>query len=372
MATARIIETDAVWQSHKGADTIATLAVGRDNNFNLLRMIAATGVLVSHAYPIALGPGAAQPFSQTLGITLGTVCVYVFFAISGFFIARSFDRARSRADFLRARALRLFPALVVVLLLTVLGGAALTLEPAAYWMAAPEYFVRNATLFFLQYPLPGVFEQNPYGPAINGSLWTLNYEVLCYAGVFLIGVLGILCRPRAMAAVLALVVVCYVVVMATEPHDRLVKLFELGLPFAIGTGFYVWRERIPVSPLIGLGLAALAAVVGYFAGSIVELEALFHPVFVLALSYGIFVVGFLPGRWLRLYNRLGDYSYGVYIYAFPVQQLMAHHGITTPYGNIATAALVTLPLAVLSWHLVEAPALRFKAPRPMATSGERA
>ncbi|HET7409345.1 MAG TPA: acyltransferase family protein, partial [Paracoccaceae bacterium] len=139
---------------------LGDLAKGRDNNFNLLRMLAATGVLVSHAYPISRGPGVEQPLESILGgIALGTICVYVFFAISGFFIAQSFERSATLGGFLRARALRLFPALALVLCTTVLvAGLWLTAAPARiYWAAVPEYLVHNITLFSLRYELPGVF-----------------------------------------------------------------------------------------------------------------------------------------------------------------------------------------------------------------------
>jgi peptidoglycan/LPS O-acetylase OafA/YrhL len=341
------------------------LSGGRDNNFNLLRMLAAAGVLVSHAYPLTRGPGAAQPLEGVLGgITLGTVCVYVFFAISGFFIAQSFERSATVGAFLRARALRLFPALAVVLGVTVLvAGFWLTdAPPPVYWAAVPEYLVRNVTLFFLRYDLPGVFEGNPYGPAINGSLWTLNYEVLCYTGVFLAGVAGLLRRPAAMALLLALFAAACAVAMQVPVPIRVRLLLELGLPFAVGTAFYIWRDRIvlslPVAAALVLGAAAVRA--------IPALEPAFRPVLVLALSYAVFVAGHLPGRLLRSYNRLGDYSYGTYIYAFPVQQLVAFWGVTVPLANIAAALPLTLLCAVLSWHLVERPALRLKArpPRP--------
>ncbi|PJE33890.1 acyltransferase, partial [Pseudooceanicola lipolyticus] len=220
-------------------------AAGRENNFNLIRMCAASGVLVSHAWPISRGPGAVEPLQAQLhGLTLGTVCVYIFFAISGFFITKSFERSASIARFLLARALRLFPALVVVLGLTVLAGLWLTRAPAATYLAAvPEYLIRNLTLFRLQYALPGVFEANPYGPAINGSLWTLNYEVLCYLGVFLVGIAGLLRAPRGVAVVFVAVVALCLAVPLLPAHPRLVKLLDLGLPFALGAAAYIWRDR---------------------------------------------------------------------------------------------------------------------------------
>lgn len=341
------------------------LSRGRDNNFNLLRMLAAAGVLVSHAYPITRGPGAEQPLEHLLGgITLGALCVYVFFAISGFFIAQSFERSATIGAFLRARALRLFPALAVVLGITVLvaGLWLAAAPPRVYWAATPEYLVRNATLFFLRYELPGVFEGNPYGPAINGSLWTLNYEVLCYLGIFLAGIAGLLRRRLGMTALLLAFAAIYAAAMAVPLPMRLHLLLDLGLPFAVGTAFYLWRDRIVLSLPAALGFLAAAAAVR----AIPALAPAFKPVFVLALSYAVFVAGHLPGR-LRSYNRLGDYSYGTYIYAFPVQQLVVFWGVTLPLVNIVAALPLTLLCAVLSWHLIERPALRLKA-RPMRSA----
>lgn len=328
-------------------------AAGRDNNFNLIRMIAASGVLVSHAWPITYGGGVVEPLESELhGITLGTVCVYIFFAISGFFITKSFDRSVGIGRFLLARALRLFPALIVVLCLTVLAGLWLTTAPVDVYLAAvPDYLLRNLTLFRLQYVLPGVFEDNPFGPGINGSLWTLNYEVLCYLGVFLVGIAGLLRAPRGFALAFAAVIALCLLAPLLPYQPRLVKLLELGLPFALGAGAYVWRDRIPLGPGPAAVLAALAVAAWWGPAD------LFRPVFVLALSYWVFLLGFARVPALLGYNRLGDYSYGMYIYAFPLQQLAAHWGTLWPSHNMALALAMTLPCAVLSWHLVEKPAL---------------
>lgn len=334
---------------------LGSCAAGRDNNFNLLRMLAAAGVLVSHAYPISLGAGADEPLARYLdGMSLGSVSVLVFFSISGFFITKSFVFSTSWKRFLAARVLRLFPALFVVLVVTVLvAGFFLTAaDRTTFWQAAPGYMLRNLTLFKLDYSLPGIFEGNPYGTAINGSLWTLFYEVVCYAGVFVAGLLGILRRPRLFAFCLSLAVVLFLVMPYLPVHSRFQTLARLALPFAIGAGFFLWRNLIPLSPLLAAGL-------GLLAWALHGTEA-FRPVFVLALSYAVFVLGYWPGAWLRLYNRLGDYSYGIYIYAFPVQQLVASSGVSDPLVNMAVALPVTLACAVLSWHLVERVALDLK------------
>jgi peptidoglycan/LPS O-acetylase OafA/YrhL len=337
------------------APRIADRASGWDNNFNLLRILAAVGVLISHAYPISLGVGVAEPLSGFLGgVTLGTVSVMIFFSISGFFITRSFAGRRCLASFVRARALRLFPALIAVLAVTVLvSGLWLTTAPAGeFWAAVPNYIWRNATLFAPVYDLPGEFGANPYGPAINGSLWTLNYEVLCYFGVVLAGLAGLLNRPWAFAVALACFAAAYGIDKVHPLHPRIDNLLTLGLPFVIGMAFWVWRKVIPLSPLVALVL--LAAVYLTRQTSITE------PVLAVAIAYAVFVIGYANIPILARYNRMGDYSYGTYVYAFPLQQMLAAAGIVLPLANMLLALPLTLLCAVLSWHLVEAPTMRLK------------
>jgi peptidoglycan/LPS O-acetylase OafA/YrhL len=286
--------------------------------------------------------------------------VMIFFSISGFFITRSFAGQASLARFLQARCLRLFPALIVVSVVTVLvAGFWLTTGPqTVFWAAAPEYILRNITLFSLTYDLPGVFAANVYGPAINGSLWTLSYEVLCYLGVVVAGLAGLLTRPRLFALALTGFAVVYGFNMVHPMHTRIDSLLMLALPFAIGTAFWVWRKVIPLSAPLAVVLFGIAY--------LTRQTALLEPV--LAMAYSMFVIGYAQSPVLAVYNRLGDYSYGTYVYAFPIQQLLASLGIMSPLTNIALALPATLICAVLSWHLVEAPAMRLKPavlrPRP--------
>lgn len=339
--------------------SIGARATGRDNHFNLIRFLAAGAVLVSHAYPITLGPATAQPLSRLLpGMTLGEVAVFVFFAVSGFFIAQSFDRSRSAAKFLRARALRLFPALVVMLALTVAAGAALTTAgPAAYWRGAAEYLARGVTLVAMRYDLPGVFAANPYGPPVNGSLWTLRYEVACYLTILAAGVLRLPGRAVALVALAGLGGLSVAGPETLLRSGAAVALAGLALPFWMGTALYFWRDRVPHAGWI---LAALLAAAAAARGSALQEAAV-----AAVLAYGAIWAGYLRVPALLAFNRLGDYSYGIYIYAFPVQQLAAHFGVTTPVLNMALAAPAVLVLAALSWHLVEAPSLALKARRPV-------
>lgn len=335
---------------------------GRDNNLNLIRMIAATAVLVSHAFPIALGQGTVEPLKNLTGMTLGGFAVAIFFALSGLLITRSFGRKSSLVHFTVARVLRLFPALLVVLVLTTLAGAAFTqLSVRSYFLATETltYIPRNLSLAFLQYSLPGVFNDNIYGDAINGSLWTLVYEVVCYFGVVIAGVIGLLKHPRAFSLVFIILSYGYLFGLGWEPTDgilrRLDLLLSLAFPFALGMMAYIWRDRFVLDLRIAAVLWLLCIPAVY--------SSLLPAAVLIAVIYSITWLAFIPKGPLLQYNRLGDYSYGIYIFAFPVQQAMAFALPSAgPWTNMAVSAPVTLLFAVLSWHLIESKALAKVSP----------
>lgn len=354
-------------------DRISARAGGHDNHFNLLRMVAATGVLVSHSWPLTLGPGTVEPLHAVLGYKLGTLCVFVFFAISGFYITRSYDRRRAWRPFLEARLLRLFPGLAVVLALSVAAGALwLTTAPAAaYWPSAARYFINNLLLAWTQYDMAGVFADHPYPEAVNGSLWSLWYEFVCYMTVLGLGVAGVFARPaRARWVALGMVALCIGLQVWHEiapargwPYWD-ATYAQVGLPFAFGAALYLWRQAVPLSLPVLAGLAAAA----WLARDTLA----WLPLVQLNLAYGVLLLGFAPAAPLLAYNRLGDYSYGLYIYAFPVQQLTAPLVADgTPWAMVALALPLTLICAVLSWHLVEAPGQRLRGRVPGLASAPR-
>jgi len=349
---AKAKQNDSPWRA---GPTLADVCGGRDNNFNLIRMIAASSVLISHAFPLALGAGTIEPLEPYIDRSLGSVAVVIFFAISGFLIARSFDRRKDVAEWLAARFMRLWPGLTVVLALTlfVLGPIVTQLPLAAYFehWETLTYALRNLTLASLQYGLPGVFEGNPYGPPINGSLWTLFHEVVCYAGVLVAGAIGLLRARRLFTLLFAVYLAIYCLYDLIESlHPKIDAFHDLSYPFVVGCLFYVWRDRIRLN----YGVCAGFALVAWAAHGTPVFDALF----VAWLCYATFVVAYLPAGGMRGYNRLGDYSYGMYVYAFPVQQATMHFaGDIGPYANMAIAFPITLAFAIASWTLVEKPGL---------------
>ncbi len=337
-------------------------AIGdRNNNLNLIRILAAAAVLVSHSYPIALGPGATEPLSETFGFSLGHLAVVVFFFISGCLISESYARSRDLRVFAWSRLARIVPALAVVLVVTVFAmGPVFTDLATADYFARGEtytYLIRNLTLAKLQYDLPGVFADNVYPDAINGSLWTLFYEVVAYLGVALLGVMGWL-RKDTRSATLAILFGGLVAIHLWFPLPealayRLDGSIKLFFAFFLGVQAFVHQDRIRVHPL-----GALVALAGLVVLRDVEWG---YPVVIVCFAYLVLVLAYLPRGAVLGYNRLGDYSYGLYIYAFPCQQIVSAllPGIS-PLGLMVTAMPAALACAVLSWHAVESPALALR------------
>lgn len=331
--------------------TFADLPVGRDNHFNLIRLIAASAVLVSHSFPLTRGMGSAEPLEQLTGQSLGAASVYVFFGISGYMITRSFDRRHDIWSFGAARIARIYPGLLVVLALTsfLLGPLVASADWRTYF-AEPSvwtYIPRNLSLRFLQYELPFVFEANIYPSAINGSLWTLFWEVACYGMVVAVGLLGGL-RGRRFGLFLLLYMAFAVSITLMGQAGSWTKL---SLPFVVGMAIYVFRHKIPAG-----WVPALLIIAGALACYMTPIWPLAYG---LTLTYLALWLGHAKADWLLGYNRLGDYSYGTYIYAFPVQQwVVFHFPNIDPTGLVCWSLPVTVAFACLSWYLVEQPFLK--------------
>jgi peptidoglycan/LPS O-acetylase OafA/YrhL len=348
-------------KSRKGMQTfgipLGDVANGRDNNFNLIRFCAAIAVLVSHAWPISHGPERIEPLKENIGHSLGEMAVYVFFALSGFFVAASYERSNSSISFLTARAARLFPGLAIslVLVVFVLGPAVTNLGFVDYFMApnTASFLFQNLSLLVPQYTLPGVFTDLPY-PTVEGSIWTLAHEVACYICVFILGITGVLFSRLSLFIALIGYFSFYAAVDVF--HPRIEQFQTLSLPFVLGVILWVWRDWITLSLPI-LGMLVLLAWLG-------RETDLAYPMTVLTLTYGVFWLGYAPSGAIRTFNRLGDYSYGIYIYAFPLQGLVVWiWGPVGPQLNILLSLPMVLLCAVASWHIIERPALEFARAR---------
>ncbi|MHB8622289.1 MAG: acyltransferase family protein [Sulfuricaulis sp.] len=338
---------------------------GRNNNFNLIRIVAAFAVMITHSFALAIGTGEAEPFRESLGMTIGSIAVDVFFIASGFLVTASLLTRQSAIEFIWARTLRIFPALLVMLLLTVFGlGVFFTTRPLFSYLTDSStyiYLAKCATLITgVVYKLPGVFESNPYRYAINGSLWTMPYEIRMYTILAVVWIaLRFANRVRLMTFRLIVVtcpIIAGVIVVARHFYFPAENYFAwLFFMFFTGAAFYVLKEQVTLSrSLFWLFVIALLA-------SAVVNKSFFFIVYVFTIAYILLYIAYIPSGLIRKYNQVGDYSYGVYIYAFPIQQSVAAlvPGVSV-LSMLLISAAVTLLLAALSWHLLERHALGLK------------
>jgi peptidoglycan/LPS O-acetylase OafA/YrhL len=345
---------------------LADVASGRDNNFNLIRLMAACGVLVTHSYALVGLPPLSEPLRGLVGISFGTVAVDAFFVTSGFLVTGSLLARRNLLEFLLARVLRVYPALMALVLLTAfILGPALTTSPAGELLQTPEwraYVIDNLTLLGgVAHYLPGLFEANPFPRAVNASLWTLPYEVWLYVSLLAMGVLTGVARERARAISMLVVLVAIGAVVAHFANHFAFKHHEhttrLCLMFYAGAALQVGRKWVPLTAGLFFAAAALVCLAAFRAET-------FFVAYHLLLPYLLIWLAYVPDGAVRAFNRLGDYSYGAYLYAFPVQQVLAATipGISL-IGMLAAALAISLGLAILSWHLLEKRALALKPGR---------
>lgn len=354
----------------------------RTRGFDYLRIGLAVAVLAWHSYGITYGEDSVDTF---LGVPVQAAMVYfvvpMFFALSGFLVTTSLYRLDSLRVYLTFRALRLFPALIVEVCLAalVLGPVLTSMSLAGYFSAGQfyGYFLNIAGL--VHYVLPGLFAENPLPQVVNGSLWTIPYELECYIYLAIFFVLGFYAKRWKVAAVFAVLtglvvlmgftstkgVVVAIKDMILDPVEVRANLQEAKGPNAIeiarilvscffaGSLIYVLRAAIPLHWTLGV----LSGVISY----VMLLSPDWYLYVPLPISYFTVWLGLmnLPGN--RILDS-GDYSYGIYLYAFPIQQAVAYSGVTE--GNYLAHVTLSLGIvslfAMFSWHVIEKPSLRLK------------
>jgi len=335
-------------------------ASSRDNNFDALRVAAAVAVIFSHSFLIADGTEKHEPLIWLTGnqSILGLAGVFVFFAISGYLVTQSWENTASPLRFLLKRCLRIFPGLLVALLLSAFVLAPLvTTLPLAEYLRRPEpylYVAHNMELNLVTHELPGtMFVDNPVGLEINGSMWTLRYEFMMYLMVLILGLFRLLNLWTCLGLL--------VLGMACVYFPQLDSLGGWGWMlsfFAVGMALYKLRDTRIFDDRVALAALVLLAA---------------------SIPLRQFILMFpLTGCYLALYlalhpnfprikaARYGDLSYGLYIYGWPSEQLAIwlQHGHAPWYLVFLPGLAIAAILAFLSWHLIEGPALRLKPRGP--------
>ncbi len=329
------------------------------NNFNLLRLLASLMVVYGHSFQLFFPNG----YRDIIPLSSGEWAVNGFFFISGILITQSYFKSETYRFWIM-RSFRIWPALIVCIFLTAFViGPIVTTHTLNEYFASPllKRYVLNITLLrgYMNQILPGVFTHNYEDKLVNGSLWTLPYEVLCYALLF-VTLEIIRTFKRKHGSFLKIVITSLIIIfiatpsklnliiqqIATDPHC--LRLFYY---FGFGSMVFFLSRRITVNTTIFISIVAI----------IYALSLLDMPYIMLGVNVAFmyFILWFAQQPQLKKLRINNDYSYGIYIYGCLVQQIVANYWPTTSYKSMLITLPATYLLGVLSWHLVEKRALAF-------------
>lgn len=339
-----------------------------NNNLTMVRLVLASLVIYTHCHEAATRVLGVDDLSPLFGETMAYLAVDGFFALSGFLVYRSITRGTPVVRFIESRAARLLPGLAVMLVLVAAAGALVTVAPL------PAYLTGHATLRFLAgnltflapgYTLTGVL----CGGApcnVNGALWTIPWEVRCYVLLVLFMLTGVANRRMMLGlilpATLAFAIVWDVPVVAGAVREHLGngiwfnldRIDRLWTAFAIGILVCETYRRLVLSWWIAAALVVVAIVAAQVA------PGASRHLLTIAVAYAALCLGFLTARRRAVSATWPDYSYGIYIYGFPVMTAIQRSAnLGSPYLLAALVYPVTLILAAASWHAIEKPVLEF-------------
>ena len=340
------------------------------NNYHLIRFIAASLVLYGHCYPL-LGRGNNDYLTiASRGIfPTSHMGVCIFFIVSGFLVSQSLQHSKTVVNFIWKRIIRIFPGLIIALLFCVfiIGALCTTLSLSNYFQSLETYrYFKILKLYpYFSDMLPGVFENLPK-KSVNGSLWTLAYEITMYLFLVFLQLIGVFSKRNI---VLILCIIAFpaagYMIFTLNPisqipilHLSITDMLEFGIFFMMGTLLNLFHDKISYKFPYFLFMVIIWFGLGYFG---ITKSIPIKIISFLALPYMVIYLANLKGR-INDFGKMGDFSYGIYIYAFPVQQTIIYFGgITISVFNLCIlSALIVLVLSILSWHLIEKNGLKYK------------
>jgi peptidoglycan/LPS O-acetylase OafA/YrhL len=335
----------------------------RKNNFDFLRLVFATFVIITHSYPLS-GMLDCDFLCKITNnqVNFSYLGVKGFFIISGYLIFQSLERSKNILDYFWKRILRLFPALIIVLILTII------LVPFIYHSEIPiyknksylTYIPNNLILYKTQYTINGVFENNPYKSVINGSLWTIPYEFTMYA---LLSLFILFKKKKTIIKILLSLLLILLMItnlfFSTKlfGYNSIIKLdlvIDLGVFFMAGSFLAAFNfDKIYKQKSILLILSILLITSLYL--NIFE----YTRYILLPLIVILFALNPIP-YFCDIGKKIGDLSYGIYIYGFITQQILMHFFKLNYIELMIYSILISSLLGYLSWHIIEKQALKYK------------
>lgn len=323
-----------------------------------MRISLAVAIVIYHTVPTSDGEYWDMRYWTGPFNGLISTMLPMFFALSGFLVAGSLERTPKLSQFLTLRAIRLVPALAIeILLCALILGPLVTTYPLQQYFTDPEFwaYFRNV-IGDVHFELPGVFEYLPFTDVVNASLWTVPLELKAYGLLSILMILGLTKRRWLLLAVL--MTICILVPVHRFATDDVgsygpMRAWPLITCFFCGMLVYSFRDKLVYNIWLGAAAAIAAVVCFHFYQS----QFWGAPL----IAYATTVFGLIKMPRIPVISS-GDYSYGLYLFAFPIQQTFAHYfpDAREWYWNAAFALTLGLAYAALSWHFIENPVLKRK------------
>lgn len=313
----------------------------KSENLHLMRFLASIMVILSHSFVISTGTEENEWFVQLSNsqVTMGGFAVAIFFLCGGYLIAMSAEKNQTAKKFFSARVLRLFPPLIFSTFFTIIiCGFFSEYGQILYYFSPVTWAYMKNCIFGRVYYLPGVFTANPYGAVVNGSLWTLPVEFICYILCFIALKLKLTKKKSYPFTVPLVIAGAYVVWFLGNGIPSIRELIRPVLLFYIGMGYWIYREYIQFSIRnFVIAIVAFFVLMAMGQGTLAML---------LAFPYIMMTIWFGMKQCSPKIGKLGNYSYGIYLWGFPVQQAVMH-----VYGDFPMEpmlnALISIPISIV-------------------------
>jgi peptidoglycan/LPS O-acetylase OafA/YrhL len=337
--------------------------ISKSNSFDFIRLFLASFIVYAHS--LRFGGYWHEPYFNINDqgyryTTLGNICVYMFFAISGYFVTMSYVSSNSISIFLTKRIKRIYPAFWICLLITAFGIPPLILGARgenlfnylySYLGDSFVYLDLNLTGRIIEGSIGNILEGKPY-PVLNGALWSIIYEIKIYLLTGFFGFFGILKKRLVILTLTTIWLSFYsLIVMNEEIFQAIHKLPEIATDvtlisyFLIGTCLFLWRDTVRYSITISAVLLPLIILAIHFNCLPLAAPCLVYVLF----SFGVY----LPFK--DISNKFGDLSYGVYLYHWPVQIVLNEYGIYSAnyWLYLVSCYVIVFFMAFISWNYIE-------------------
>jgi len=342
------------------------LYLNSNNRFDFVRLIAAWLVLYSHSYVLSASKEIELISKYLKFDTAGGLAVGVFFSISGYLVFKSLKNSNSLKIFIIKRALRIYPALILSVLFSVFVVGIICTE-----LSIQEYLTNRKTLSYLKtitgfnikYELPGVFENFPE-KSVNGSLWSIAIELRCY---LVLGIISLLPFSMKLKLWISVTILSSLLLFRPieAPSDLSIKFLGLsydfnkfGLMFTLGCliASYEKHKNFQYIKIIGLISASILIIISNLEISKFTLIAYNYLIPFIFIWIGLYFT-LLP----KIPDKIGDISYGLYLFSFPIQQLLIYLELSSNLVNfILLSTILSVFLSAISWQFVEKPFLNLK------------